>query len=255
MTDVLRDVRYKGRNRNRIVARGAERVATSQPAGAQPATTQYSMPFDGFGRVVGARGQESARSAKIRRNAEFIGAKRHQGDADGHDVQGCGDNRLQGRSGWRRASHAWARPRHQTRARCCYDGKPLVSVVLLGFFERLRRAFSWPRCPDAPSPRWLARTNTVAVAAVNASAAFVDFLKLGAAADPFMRPEPRQMALFAADGQALTPFRASAFEHQPPVFRAHPHQKPVRLCRGGGYSVETCASLSCIPPDETNRQW
>ena len=67
------------------------------------------------------------------------------------------------------------------------------------------------------------------VAPVDAGAAFIDFLKLGAAADAFMRPEPRQMGLFAADGQALAAFRPAAFKHQPPVFRAHPHQKSVRL--------------------------
>jgi hypothetical protein len=66
-------------------------------------------------------------------------------------------------------------------------------------------------------------------AAVHLGAAFVDFLELGAAADVFMRPEPRQMALFAADGQALAALRPTALEHQPPVFRAHPHQKPVRF--------------------------
>jgi hypothetical protein len=33
--------------------------------------------------------------------------------------------------------------------------------------------------------------------------------------------------LLAADCQAFAAFRAAAFQHQPPVFRAHPHQEPV----------------------------
>ena len=64
-------------------------------------------------------------------------------------------------------------------------------------------------------------------APVDPYAAFIDFLKLGAAADVFMRPEPRQISLFAADGQPLAAFRPAALQHQPPVFRAHPHQKAV----------------------------
>jgi len=42
---------------------------------------------------------ETARSPEIWGNADLIGAKRHQGDADGNGVQGCCDSRLQGRSG------------------------------------------------------------------------------------------------------------------------------------------------------------
>jgi hypothetical protein len=98
------------------------------------------------------------------------------------------------------------------------------SVSLNGSAELFRR-----RDAQAPHRTVVGQNEHGCVAPVNPCAAFIDFLKLGAAADVFMRPEPRQLSLFAADGQALTPFRPAAFEHQPPVFRAHPHQKPVRF--------------------------
>ena len=87
-------------------------------------------------------------------------------------------------------------------------------------------------------------------APVDPDAAFIDFLKLGAAADAFMRPEPRQISLFAADGQALTAFRPAAFEHQPPVFRAHSHQKPVRLCPVAVIRLERALPFHAFTPDD-----
>ena len=87
------------------------------------------------------------------------------------------------------------------------------------------------------------------VAPVNPGAAFIDFLKLGAAADAFVRPEPRQLYLVAADGQALAAFRPPAFEHQPPVFRAHPHEKPVRLRPMAGVRLERALPLHAFTPD------
>jgi hypothetical protein len=91
------------------------------------------------------------------------------------------------------------------------------------------------------------------VTAVYAGAALIDFLKLGTAADVFMRPEPGQMALFAADGQALAPFRAAPLEHQPPVFCAHPHQKPVRLRPVAVIWLERTLTFHVFSPD-ANRQ-
>ena len=87
------------------------------------------------------------------------------------------------------------------------------------------------------------------VAPVNPGAAFIDFLKLGAAADAFVRPEPRQLYLFAADGQAFAAFRPAAFEHQPPVFRAHPHEKPVRLRPVAGVRLERALPFHAFTPD------
>jgi len=86
-------------------------------------------------------------------------------------------------------------------------------------------------------------------APVDSYAALIDFLKLGAAADVFMRPEPRQISLFAADGQALTAFRPAALEDQPPVFRAHTHQKPVRLCAVASVRLERALAFHAFTPD------
>lgn len=91
------------------------------------------------------------------------------------------------------------------------------------------------------------------VAPVNPGAAFIDFLKLGAAADAFVRPEPRQMYLFAADSQALAALRPAAFEHQPPVLRAHPHKKPVRLRPVAVVRLERALPFHSFTPD-ANRQ-
>jgi len=87
------------------------------------------------------------------------------------------------------------------------------------------------------------------VAPMNSGAAFIDFLKLGAAADTFVRPEPRQMGLFAADGQAFAAFRPATFEHQPPVFRAHSHKKPVRLRPMAGVRLERALPFHAFTPD------
>ena len=118
------------------------------------------------------------------------------------------------------------------------------SVSLNGSAELFRR-----RDAQAPHRPVVGQNEHGCVAPVNPCAAFIDFLKLGAAADVFMRPEPRQMSLFAADGQALTPFRAAAFEHQPPVFRAHPHEKPVRLRPVAGIRLERALPFHAFTPD------
>ena len=44
--------------------------------------------------------------------------------------------------------------------------------------------------------------------------------------------------LLAADGQALAAFRAAAFEHQPPIFRAHTHQETVRFGAVAGVGLK-----------------
>jgi len=88
---------------------------------------------------------------------------------------------------------------------------------------------------------------------VDPDAAFIDFLKLGAAADAFMRPEPRQISLFAADGQALAAFRASALEDQSPVLCAHAHEKPVGPPTVAVVRLERALSLHEIPLREMNR--
>ena len=88
------------RKGNRIVPGVAKRVAAHQAAGRQPSAPEQAMAAYRLGGVVRAGGKEPARSPEIRRNTDFIGAQRHQGDADGSGVQGCGDSRLQGRSGW-----------------------------------------------------------------------------------------------------------------------------------------------------------
>ena len=65
-----------------------------------------------------------------------------------------------------------------------------------------------------------------AVPAVNPGAARVHLLELRAAADTLMWAESQ---LLAADGQALSALRAPALQHQPAIFCAHTHQKPMRL--------------------------
>ena len=85
------------------------------------------------------------------------------------------------------------------------------------------------------------------VAPVNPDATLIDFPKLGAAADAFVRPEPRQMSLFAADSQALASLRPTALEHQPPVFRAHPHEEPVRPLAVPGVRLERALAFHDMP--------
>jgi hypothetical protein len=91
------------------------------------------------------------------------------------------------------------------------------------------------------------------VSSLDTGAALIDFLKFGAPADVFMRPEPGQMALFAADGQAFAPFRPPPFKHQPTVFRAHPHQKAVRLRAVAVIWLERTLTFHLFSPD-ANRQ-
>jgi hypothetical protein len=74
-----------------------------------------------------------------------------------------------------------------------------------------------------------------AVTAVNLASAIVNLPKVGAPADSFGGAKThrvlharRPVELFAADRKPLAAFRASAFQHQSAVLRAHPHQKPMR---------------------------
>jgi hypothetical protein len=52
--------------RNRVVSRGAQRLASHETPRRQPAAADKPVKTDGFGRVVGTRGQKSARPSKIR---------------------------------------------------------------------------------------------------------------------------------------------------------------------------------------------
>ena len=117
-------------------------------------------------------------------------------------------------------------------------------VSLNGSAELLRRGDA-----QTPDPAVVGQDEHGRKAPVDSHAAFIDFLKLGAAADVFMRPEPRQISLFAADGQALAALRPAAFEHQPPVFRAHPHQKPVRLRPVASVRLERALTFHAFTPD------
>ena len=118
------------------------------------------------------------------------------------------------------------------------------SVSLNGSAELFRR-----RDAQASDRAVVGQDEHGCVAPVNPGAALIDFLKLGAAADAFVRPKPRQRCLFAADGQALAALRPAAFEHQPPVFGAHPHQKPVRFRPVAGVRLERTLPFHAFTPD------
>ena len=108
---------------HRVVARRAERVAARQAPRGQPAAAKHAVAVDRLRRVVRARGQEAARASEIRRNKELVASKQHEADAHARPPvsgpgggvvrRGCG-NRLQGRSGWRRAVRASGRRRRRS---------------------------------------------------------------------------------------------------------------------------------------------
>jgi len=87
------------------------------------------------------------------------------------------------------------------------------------------------------------------VAAVDFDTAVVHLLELCAAADPLGWSK---LQLFAADGQALAPLRTAAFQHQPPVFRAHADQKPVRPLAAARIRLKRADSLSHDIPSRRN---
>ena len=134
-----------------------ERMAARQTPGRQPASAPDAVKRDGICGVVGARRKEPARPAEVRRHDDLVRPDQRERDpnteviaAGANVARGCGGNRLQEQSGWRRAALASARPRRRIRMRFCFDGKPLVSVVWLYFAEPRRPASAWRRCPNAP---------------------------------------------------------------------------------------------------------
>src|SRR5450631_368586 len=123
---------------HRIVAGGAERLASGQAADGEPVTADQSVAFDGFGGVVGARRVKPAGASEKWREKKLIASEQRQRHADADrqigwagrdDVRDCGGIRLQGQSGRRRAVRAWRPRQRRSHSRSCYDGKPLVSVV------------------------------------------------------------------------------------------------------------------------------
>src|SRR6266511_2532433 len=87
------------------------------------------------------------------------------------------------------------------------------------------------RNPEATQRAVVWQDKERAEAAMKAGTALVHLLELGASTDPFVGTEPTShghAALLAADGEPLSALGTTPFEHQPPVFRAHPDQKAVR---------------------------
>jgi len=134
------------------MAASTERMAAAKAKCCHPPPAKEPVPADRFRRVIGTRRQEAAGSPEMRRNKELIGSKQHQGGASRHADGERGrwrfGNRLQGRSRWRRVTHAAARPRRRTRRQSCFDGKPLESVASLNFSEPSPRVSAWPQFPD-----------------------------------------------------------------------------------------------------------
>src|SRR5439155_6296536 len=111
-------------------------MAASLAFDCEPASSHEAIAGQRFCRIVGARRQEAARSAEMRRKKDLVASNQRQRKADGEItaagecfVRGCGGNRLQEQSGWRRAVPVSARRRRRNRTRSCFDGKPLVSSV------------------------------------------------------------------------------------------------------------------------------
>ena len=91
------------------------------------------------------------------------------------------------------------------------------------------------------------------VAPVNPGAAFIDFLKLGAAADAFMRPEPRQMGYSLLTVRRLRPFARRRLSTSRPFFVLIRTKNPCVFARWRvfGWNVRLPFMLS---PLTTNRQ-
>src|SRR6188472_4263690 len=78
---------HRGRKRDIVLRHGvvtgrAEGMAPRLASGGEPAPAHDAVPLNGFRGIVGARRQKSTRSSEVWGNTEFIGAKRHQGDAN-----------------------------------------------------------------------------------------------------------------------------------------------------------------------------
>jgi hypothetical protein len=89
-----------------------------------------------------------------------------------------------------------------------------------------------------------------AVAAMNPRAALVYLLEFRPAANTLVWAETQ---LLAADSKALPALCAPALQHQPPVFRAHAHQKPVRLLAMARVGLKSAESLGHDIPSEWKR--
>src|SRR2546427_578684 len=111
-------------------------MAARQAFDCEPASSRETVAAQRFCCIVGARRQEAARSAEMGRKKDLVASNHREREADGEItaagecvVRGCGGNRLQEQSGWRRAVPVSARRRRRNRTRSCFDGKPLVSSV------------------------------------------------------------------------------------------------------------------------------
>ena len=176
-------------------------------------------------------------------------------------VRGRFGNRLQGRSGWRRAARAWGRRRRRTHGDLVAT-KNLSNQSFSSISLRPRhRAFCVAAIPSRPTPARVGQDEERAVAAVNSDARARrpagtrrggGSVRLGR--NPGM--SGASSALLAADGQTLAALRAAPLQHEAAVLRAHPHQKPVRPLAMARCWAETCA-LPChdIPSEwKSNRQ-
>lgn len=85
-----------------------------------------------------------------------------------------------------------------------------------------------------------------AVPAMQASALFVNTLKIGAATNPLVALKAGHMAwpgLFAADRQAFAALRTTPFEYQAAIFGAHAHAKTVGFGAVSPIRLERANSL------------
>jgi hypothetical protein len=87
-------------------------------------------------------------------------------------------------------------------------------ISLNGSAELLRRRDAQPA--DRP---FVGQDEHGGEASVDADAALIDVLKFGAAADPFMRPEPRQISVYSLlTVRRLRPFARRRFSTSRPFF-------------------------------------
>lgn len=120
------------------------------------------------------------------------------------------------------------------------------------------------RDPQASHSELVREDKQRGVTPVNTGSALVYVLKVRAAADPLVGPEPghyqlsahgsqlsvesRQLRaesqkLFATNRQTLAPLGATAFQDQPSVLRAHSHEEPVRPLAVPGVRLERALAL------------
>jgi len=211
-------------------------MTTGQAEGRQLSASNETVPRDGFRRVIRAGGQEAAGTSEIRRNKDLIASKRHQGGASrraaGEGARWYFDNRFQGRSGWRRAPRAGARPRRRTHLQSCYDGKPLGSVSWPGSSEPRHRASVSPRSPGGPESGrsgaeipcnidrelWYRGRTHVEILLVD------EFARQGES-QPLTNT---QNLLVAGDSQPFPAFRTAPFQYEPSFLGAHADEKSMR---------------------------